>query len=306
MRETTIQGTDIKAYYSNTEAKDFVSVEYEVGWQPGTIKVREIYQMFLAQKLIDEGVHPTNHLLLHKINAYVKDKFPQIQNIGYDGGGLEFNIAPATLDAHKEQYKFYKELQECLVQFGFSDELTSAGIHLNIDYHMLGENRALTVRKLAQFMFNNEDFIVKVSCRKRGAQVMSDIHDQLGDLYNLSDKTEKFNEFVFHKNLIEQHFKQPDQAAALYSIFNFSLSKQGRRAMELRWFGTTLNIEEFYSIIEFGYAFIYFLREHDFHQLDLEYFGKYVARNAALYRNLHEKLLTLPEIASYAVLTAQS
>lgn len=218
---------------------------------------------------------------------------------------LVVNIPPATLEAHKANYIQYNALQEVLREAYFTDVVRTAGIHLNVDYHMLGENKSETVKKLMQFMYNNRDFMVKVSLREGRAQELTDMDTFLGDMYNLSDKQEKFEEFIFHKNLIEEFFNNSDSNVSHSSIFNISLSKKGRRCMELRWFGTTLDINKFYSIIELGYALIYFCRSHKFHELDLEYFGRYVSCNAERYRNLHEILLDIPEISSYAVLTAQ-
>lgn len=275
---------------------DLISVEYEVAWDPGTTERRFVWEYLTHEDFIRYTEFPSHSVILEGIIKACKEHFPFFENFSVDGGGIEANIPPMCLTLHKSD-----EIQEYLVEYmdflkylGFSDESLSAGIHVNVDMSMLGRtqlDKSETVRKLCQFAFDNIDFVIKFSGRKRGAQILSDMYHFLGDVYNLKPKSENLREFLIHKNLLADFFMS-DNTSSHLSLFNMHAGKCGRDALEIRWFGTTLDIKEYYQILEFAVSLIRFSRESTFEKLSESDYIQYVKEHPTMYNNLLDKLIT--------------
>lgn len=289
--------------YVTEEDKDLISIELEVAFDPGTVKRREIWNFLKINSLIGEGTYPENKNILHALLKYFKEKYSTMEDFSIDGGGIEANISPMCLTLHKtkEQQQIILDYLEELKEFGFSDENLSAGIHLNIDYSMLGKNQAekgKTIKHLCLFMYKNIDFMVNMSQRKRGAQRLADMYSFLGDLYNEQTSDESFTEFLTHKNFLVDFFSTNSEYDSHLSVFNIHLGKKGRKALEIRWFGTTLELFKYYVILEFGHSLISFCKSTTIKKLEEKDFKEFVTTNSNMYSNLFEYFISPKTISN--------
>ena len=278
--------------------KNMISVEYEIAYDPDHIQKRATWQWITTNNLVPEGMSPNAAIILEVLLPYFKEEFPLFEDFVLDGGGVEVNIAPRCLtlykntDFQKEFIKFMETAKNC----GFSDEKLTAGIHLNIDYEFLGKNakeRAVVIKKLCEFAFNNIDFMIKMSSRKRGAQILADMHSFLGDTYGIQDSRVKLKIFTEHRDNLVKFFKDDNHENAFNSIFNLWASKCGRRALEVRWFGTTLDVKEFNAIVEFGFAIVHFCKQTTEQNLFKENFINFVMLAPLTYPNLLDRIHSL-------------
>lgn len=282
--------------YVTDNDTNLISVEYEVAWDPGTADRRRVWEWLQDTGYVSKNEFPTHNVIIQGLIEAFKESFPFFEDFSADGGGIEVNIPPMCLELHKSQ-EVQKQLLLLMIYMddvGFSDQVLSAGIHVNIDLTMLGSNgaiRAETIKKLCQFVFDNIDYVIHLSGRKRGAQILSDMYHFLGDVYNTKPRKENLREFLIHKNLLADFFMS-DNTSSHLSLFNMHVGKCGRDALEIRWFGTTLDIKEYYQILEFAVSLIHFSRETTFEKLSESDYIQYVKEHPTMYNNLLDKLIT--------------
>lgn len=280
--------------YVTEDDTDLVSVEYEVAWDPGTTTRRATWESLKELGLISEGSFPSHAVIVEAMIKLFKEEFPFFENFAADGGGIEANIPPMCMSLHKSKdvQKVLQKYMNYLEYYGFSDQSISAGIHLNVDYSLLGKNRieyANTLKNLCQFSYENIDFMVKMSGRKRNAQILSDMYHFLGDVYALKDPKQNLEEFLIHKNLLADHFIS-DNTSSHLSLFNLHIGKDGRNALEIRWFGTTLCLREYYEILEFGVGLVYYCRYSDISDLSVDKFVMFLEETPSKYDNILNKI----------------
>jgi hypothetical protein len=291
MKKIEVQLDKYKGYKTEQD-NDLISIELEVGFDPGTVERRKIWEFLKNNSLVTEGIYPTNPAILKAIVKYFKEKYPEMEEFSLDGGGIEANIPPMCLELHKEiaQQKLILNYLNELKEFGFSDEVLSAGIHLNLDYNMLGNNqkeKQKTIKNLCLFTYQNIDFMVNMSQRKRGAQRLADMYSFLGDVCNQNGSEENFTEFLIHKNFLIDFFSTDSAYDSHLSVFNLHVGKKGRKALEIRWFGPTLDLFKYYVILEFGHSLIIFCKTTD-KKLTEENFKSFITQNSNKYSNLFE------------------
>lgn len=291
-------------YVTNSDP-DMISVEYEIAYDPDHIQKRATWKWITTNKLVPEGIKPSVDVILNVLIPYFKEEFPLYEDFVLDGGGVEANIAPRCLTLYKNSgfQDNLKKFMETAKSLGFSDEKLTAGIHLNIDYDFLGENakeRALVIKKLCEFAFNNIDFMIRMSSRKRGAQILTDMNSFLGNTYGTEDPRIVFRSFSDHRDQIVKFFKDDNHKTSFNSVFNLWASKCGRRCLEVRWFGSTLNIEEFNSIVEFGFALIHFCKKSSNNNLLKENFIDFVLLEPSKYSNLTKRISSLYKLKNNA------
>lgn len=289
-----------KGYVTTTDT-DIISVEYEVGFDPDAIQRRAIWKWITTNSLVSEGIKPSGDVILDVLQKTIRENYPFFEDVSKDGGGIEVNIPPMCLTLHKseETQNTLKSYMENIKDLGFNCERLSAGIHLNIDYNFIGstkQERSNLIKKVCEFAYNNIDFLILISGRKRGAQALSDMHAFLGDAYNVEHESVKLRNFTEHKKALSDFFLQDDENVAHFSIFNLWASKCGRRSLEVRWFGTTLDIDEYNSIVEFGFALIYFCKQATNSNLFKENFIQYILLYPVKYVNLINKISSLYKI----------
>lgn len=290
-----INSEDI-AYYTKGELpQGFISLEYEISFLPTAKDGRMIYQLYKDRL---SGV-PTREALLQLIREDLIASHGFKIDEEEDGMGLEIHTPIATLAAHRARTKDYKSLLQHLQELGFSYALGHAGIHLNIDYSLLGDTKAQqysSLMKLLLFVRNNNDFIVALSRREYNYQKHSDIFHMIGDPFgtlNHMDYERRVEETVSD---LKPYFMEDK---ALLTPFNMNLSKLGRKCLEIRWFNSTLDVLDFMGIIEFIPAFVNFLKKDT--PLQLENFCEFVKNNYTKYTGLYSNLLDNPYSYPYSV-----
>lgn len=178
-----------------------------------------------------------------------------------DGGGLEFILRPYTLrDLVRQRNRI-----RALLAFSRSYKLYPSdkdGIHVNVDYHLLGSNletQRETLGRLLKFLSPLSDaysFCQRMCGRQHEASKLSDVYTFLNDPFR------RMSTDVLEKTFRET---QKEILAALGSepmcALNMCFGKEGRQCVEWRWFASTNETKRLYEIVFFVHSVIIFARE---------------------------------------------
>lgn len=290
------------------EVKDLLGLEIEMGFSPTTVQLRAIQRFFEknSKQLKTEGWKTrTNGNSRYSfgfdhygfMNIIRDTVFKKVSPLLHatphgDGGGLESVIIPATFEA----YPFIKHELAYLLSvykaFGFSDMLQGAGIHVNVDFSLFGQNakeQRNTMANLLWFCFINNDFVVELSQRRMRDTYRADMWHELGDVLALNP-TESVSHFVQQKNVM---LDAVENGRALRS-FNLHAHRDGRPALEMRWFGSTENPDRLMMMVEFVHSLINHCKDGNPQTLSLHLYSTFVRKNAATYPHLHEYMDSNP------------
>lgn len=280
------------------EVKDLMGLEIEMGFAPTTIQLRAI-QRYLeknSKELKTTGWTKENmrfgydhYTFLSLLQSRIFKK--KLSNLLHaaphsDGGGLESVIIPATLEA----YPFIKHELAYILSvykaFGFTDMIQGAGVHVNVDFSLFGKDskeQRNTMANLLWFCFINNDFVVELSQRRMRDTFKADMWSSLGDVLAL-DPSGSVKTFITQKN---QMLDAVENGRALRS-FNLHAHRDGRPALEMRWFGATEDPDRLMMMVEFVHSLVTYCKSGNPQTLTLHLYSQFVRKNAATYTHLHE------------------
>lgn len=303
---------------SFAEVKGFVGPEYEGRFSYSKKKVREALRKTInlisnydlhKQEIIDtylDGSYYTESFVLNVIRnilgrmSEIIYEFPH-----YDGQGIEVVLCPATLKAHQILKPEYERILEVYKELGFTDKLPGAGFHIYIDYTLFGNTEVDIVNNYANFLwliFNHPEEFTDISNRQHSDDINSDLLTFLGDPLGILTEEELLKNFLKLKaesltTLGTSEFKRKYKYLRL---LNISYNRDGRPALEFRWFGSTLNINTFMAFIEFGFAMPEWTKTFtDAADASLNSFCNYIKTNVSTYIHLYEYFTSIPSIMPY-------
>lgn len=286
------------------ENAPLMGLEYEGYFSPTTIQQREIDKFLTARGSVlpsDSNFYGGTSRLLTRIRDNVFNNLSELikDRPHFDGGGLESVFYPASLGAYnliKDEIVYILNVYKA---FGFTDNIPGAGIHVNVDFSMFGADAAEQRRTLANFLwfaFINNDFIVELSQRKYSDTFRVDMWHQLGDVL-AANYNNTVRNFIQTKNRM---LDAVEEGSTLRS-FNLHAHRDGRPALEIRWFGSTQNPDRLMMMVEFTHAIIRFCKEaqDNQHMLSLHLFSASVRKHAAIYPHLYEYMDENPYSQEY-------
>lgn len=288
-----------KAYSGKSEDDHFIALEWELSIDANTKKLRNV-----RDYLVSLGILSNNDVSITKIRNAIIKVYQEEFDIEFclDAGGIEIKLPPMTLDVFK--HSFVKDTIEKLIEqnktFNLIGTSQQAGIHANINYSLLGSNlpdRGETVAKMAQFLYNNIDFMIDISGRKGASTKLVDMYAFLNDAFAEKPKEQLEEDFLYSKRLLKNYFFQ-DVEVPHFSIFNLTLGKESRTALELRWFASTDDYYGLACVYQFAHAFAIFCNKFQYKEMYLENFCKFVEANKIDYIHLYDNLLQIPQSAS--------
>lgn len=284
---------------------DTVGVELEVGYAldikmlPVMAKVFEKYK--LLNMLPNTGQYtytngnpaPVRTFNIDSPSAVFRNSSAMISALPHpDGGGLESVLWPATLAAHqrvKDEYAFILKTYEF---YGYSDQRSGAGIHLNIDLSLFGENLYQGLVNFYNMLFYYNDFFMYLCGRFRMDGTNSSARHQLSITDWLTDIASFADVFKSNKSSLKVLLNNGRQE---WWFMNTSIFRDNRRCLEWRWFGSTLDINKFMAFIELGFVLPTYCASLSSEQLiNLDNFIEYVTSNAQ-YPHLYEYILEMKE-----------
>lgn len=208
-----------------------------------------------------------------------------------DGGGLESVLTPATLLAHQRLKSDYEFILKVYEFYGYTDQRQGAGIHLNIDLTLFGEDVYQGLVNFYNFLFFHNDFFMYLCGRWRSDGVNSSVRHQIhiGDWH--SDLQQFRSTFTGGKSSLKTVLKDKVE----WWFLNTSIHRDGRPCIEWRWFGSTLNIETFMAFVELGFALpIYCSLLKSENLVNLDNFINWVTKDAT-YPHLFTYILDIKE-----------
>lgn len=295
---------------NDDSSPNYVGIEYESAFSPGTVQLRKIYAWIAERPKLLKRLEsltgsrkPTSGTIKNLVKTYILPQATDIlmQTPHQDGGGLEAVAKPATLAAHQRLKPEYAKIIDVFKNFGFSDTEGGDGIHSNIDKTLFGADKVTRLRAFENFLwflFFNIDFMVEFTDRKRIYQYNADLHHQMGDVFALGSDEEILSKFKSQKLQLLKVIENSEAAGLYGRVFNMTVNRDGRPCVEFRWFGSTHNIEKFMSNIEFSFALPEFCQTIKTENLaKLSNFCTFVRSNHDKYPHLLADLMT----NSYAI-----
>lgn len=277
------------------ENPSYVGLEYESRFSPGANHSREIARYLTEKKRISFGNRPSslgymgmNTLLSAFIPTFFSPVSPLAPTTSHrDGGGLESVFCPISMGAYKLLKNEFIRVLKLHTSLGFNDIQGGDGIHANMDLNMFGhdiDTRRETMANFFWFLFYNSEFMVEFSERKFNFQYNADMLTLLGDTLNLNPKGNR-DTFLSSKNAFLDAVENGTYGRSL----NMTINRDGRPAVEFRWFGSTHDPEKFMAMIEFCYAVTAFCRgKKSESTLSLQNFCSFVKANVNTYDHLFE------------------
>lgn len=271
-----------------------VGIEFESNLTPSGQQIREIGKFFRNQKIIDSISSVLDIKELLKTHVFYNISEVIIPGIPKpDGGGLELVFNPTTHLAHKHLYLEYQRIIRVFQSFGFTDQLGTDGIHMNIDKSLfgpLGSIRRKSFANFVWFLYKNQEFMSEFCNRKRKDDKFSDMLSLLGDRFGNLDDEELMKIFMQEKNVLLDSLDSNEVSKAI----NIQVNKGGRPTAEFRWFGSTLSISIFMSYIDFCFAIAKFSQsEGGPKDMTLQKFCEFVEENKSEYGHLHLRMCSM-------------
>lgn len=220
----------------------------------------------LKRRYCDEaGMCPTNLSYRTFFTLLMELSARRFENLFHrkplaDGGGIEFVLAPFTLRYYFNNRRRFAELLKFARDFTLYPS-EKDGIHVNIDYSLLGANldeQKKTLKKLLYFvspLSDAHDYVQNFCAREHEASRNSDIYSMLNDPFRRLTSRELENVFKdTSKDILDSLGITPMCA------LNMCFGKEGRQCIEWRWFASTTNIKKLLEIVVFVHSLIIFVR----------------------------------------------
>lgn len=228
----------------------------------------------------------------------------------YDGGGRETVLVPISEGAYKLLYSEIEFIMDSYKNFGFSDELAGAGIHANIDFSLFGNTppeQAESIKNFLWFLFRTKDIMFPFYRRKFATEWYADIEHLLQTESEDSVYLEKT--FISIKDQVLEALGSNNKKVAdsihrsSSSAFNLTFNRDGRPAIEFRWFATTTDMNVFMSIIDYCFALTKYcssgIKTED---VGIETFSQFIMSNAKDYSFFMEEIHKYDDIRPYFIL----
>lgn len=262
---------------------DLISFEYEVDFRYSPARARQVREYLSKEHKVE--ISKWADLFAFFLN-YMQIHLREIAYRVYLDGAylLEFASLPMTLEAHKRLSKVYEAYLGVVKAYGANVSSGEAGIHIGVNNGMITQEG---LENFLWFAFRNNEFIVSMSNRQTWVQTSVDIYSLLDDPFGLLSDIELIKIFKERKKSLLN--------ALLNGIWthqlNLSVNKKGKRYLEIRWFGSTDEVSELQTIIQFIHSLILFSNYIDNEEeATLENYCAYVYENAQMYIDLFLKL----------------
>lgn len=251
---------------SRTNILGFVGPEYEGAYsnsiQATRASIRKLQSPIVRkaiQEILERGDHYSEYVgriqIFQQFKLLLKSMSPLIYQVPHeDGGGIESVLKPATLSAHHILKPEYARILSAYKEFGFTDELDGAGLHIYIDHSLFGDTVEEYTNKISYFLwflFRCGEEMLEISNRKFSSQANADMWYLLGDHLGLLPDEQLLDKFKQQKNAALATLARKSTYGR---YMNVSFNRDGRPAIEFRWFSSTMDIEVFMAFIEFGFA----------------------------------------------------
>jgi len=272
--------------------KDLVGLEIESNFTPFSNVLRDVIKQLQHP---DVGILPRHitgrTVVLKALGTYI---IPDITNICYpnpvfDGGGVELITYPMTETAMYRSKSEFLLILETLAKYGFNPVIGKDGVHLNIDKTLFGysiKEVRDSFSKMLLFLYNEPDLMIFLSGRKAVDSKLADLYWMLGDMYgNLSEENLK-QVFYEQKGLLLDSLSSGEDIKA----FNIHSNKEGRPSVEIGWFGSTHNYDQFMSYIDIAFYFPKYFRQANYTQCNFKGMFDHIKKYNIKYKYLYDRL----------------
>lgn len=209
-----------------------------------------------------------------------------------DGGGLELSLKPFTEEEYGSSI-IYGAIRRMLVRCWEFKLYPSEkdGIHLNIDIE------AFTPTVLKAFLgvigpdSEFKSFMSKFIGRPKSADKLGNIDTLLGDFSGTNTAVTSTLWARYVDSMIEDIDKE-------YCTVNMCFNKNGRPILEWRWFGSSLDINRIYALLQFVFSILE-INYLDNNTPSLKLWVKQVIKNRLTRSHLLKELRKYPETRKY-------
>lgn len=281
----------------------YCGIEWECKWSPGTSQARAIYAALKTEFQRNATLARVATLDQHSydISATLKEAVRTLVFSGrsklysgephFDGGGIECTFAPISHAGIKAASSEFERIFELGDAFGLTPLHGGDGIHLNMDLSLYGrtkDEQIETCARILRFAFVNYDYIVAQSLRTNISQMRADIPSLLGDMFRTTSQEDFNTLFMDQKELFLNALRGDSSLKA----FNIGIRTDRRPVLEIRWFGSTIKIEDLLAVVDFGFAQAEFFKSND--TTSLEQFANYAKSNVTMYEHLYAHMQANP------------
>lgn len=226
--------------------EDTFGIELEFLFAPSTYQFREMCSKVRSvnQKL---ETKPSLMQIRAWSRFYFLDKIKWFVSDAVEDGILdELVLSPMTTEL---LYKMKSEFESLFVNMSImgyveSSPLNRVGIHHNIELYDLTGHQFYRFMKLSTVL---KGLLAKVSNRAHLATDKSDMDFFIGDRwghYASQDKVTKYEAFI---QILVEGFKKKKET----TLLGVRVYPDGRPLIEVMWYGSTFNVDTFYTQIEF-------------------------------------------------------
>lgn len=228
-----------------------LGLEIELTYQPSYSKLAEMAKRECETRgVCEQSDYYAFRRLVAKL-VYERFRALQWRSPVLDGGGVEFILAPFPV---RDLFRLRHELAS-MMRFIRAFDLypsTKDGIHVNVDYTLLGDNIKEQKETLRRFLYfvsplsNAYAYIQAFADREHEASKHSDVYFMLKDPFRKLSHEQLSNAFKGIEKDILDCLGEREMCS-----LNLCFGKENRQCIEWRWFSSTTSVKRILKICIF-------------------------------------------------------